>query len=496
MKTKLASLLTLLICVNTTLLANERATKKHFAKITSDPIALRDFLYRFPKGGDLHNHIDGAIYAESMIDWAAEDGKCVNINTFEILLPPCKTSDGKPAVSEVANNDAFRDDLIDAFSIRNFSPVDNTAGEHFFSTFGKFHHVAAGREGDMLNEVTIRAARQNIYYLELMQSWNMQDARASVSNSASPESADANAMQQITARTSALIDSAERRRHQLQSCDQADADDACKVEVRYIAQVIRVFPREQVRAQTQHAIQQIQSDPRVVGLNFVAPEHAAVTLRDYKWQMQMIAEESAHLPESIRNISLHAGELTLGLVAPKHLGFHVDDAINVAGAKRIGHAIDVIYDPERNKLLRQMADQEIAVEINLSSNDIILGVRGEHHPFRLFQDFKVPMTLSTDDEGVSRIDLTHEYQRAVTAFDLSYDDLKQLARNALKYAFLPGPDLFDRNDNRQFAPACRKQQPDGSDIGESCRTFLESSQKANLQWQLERQFLAFESQYR
>lgn len=496
MKTSFLLCAVICFCVSTPLLAGERATTKHLKKIAQDPVALRDFLYRFPKGGDLHNHIDGAVYAESMIDWAAADGKCVSISSYEILLPPCSAIDGRPAVSEISNDDTIRNDLIDAFSIRNFRSTDKTAGEHFFSTFSKFHHVAAGREGDMLSEVTVRAARQNIYYLELMQSWNMGNARASASELIANDSSTSELMDQITSKTMAQIDMAEQRRNQLQRCGQAGEDDACNVEVRYIAQVIRIFPREQVRAQTRHAVRQMQTDPRVVGLNFVAPENAAVTLRDYRWQMQMIAEETAHLPENLRNISLHAGELTLGLVAPEHLGYHVDDAINVAGAKRIGHAVDVIYDPQRDKLLGQMANQKIAVEINLSSNDIILGVRGKHHPFQLFQNYGVPLTLSTDDEGVSRIDLTHEYQRAVTTYDLSYADIKQLSRNALMYSFMPGESLFDKNGKGHFAQPCKKQKPDDIDIVDACQRFLESNQKAHLQWQLERRLANFEQQYK
>jgi hypothetical protein len=45
------------------------------------------------------------------------------------------------------------------------------------------------------------------------------------------------------------------------------------------------------------------------------------------------------------------------------------------------------------------------------------------------------MTLSTDDEGVSRIDLTHEYVRAVETYVLGYTDLQELVRNSLEYGF-------------------------------------------------------------
>ena len=42
----------------------------------------------------------------------------------------------------------------------------------------------------------------------------------------------------------------------------------------------------------------------------------------------------------------------------------------------------------------------------------------QDHPLPVYLQHGVPVALSTDDEGVSRIDLTHEYQRAMTTYDL------------------------------------------------------------------------------
>ncbi len=58
------------------------------------------------------------------------------------------------------------------------------------------------------------------------------------------------------------------------------------------------------------------------------------------------------------------------------------------------------------------------VEINLSSNEGILGIRATEHPFPLYRAAHVPVALSTDDEGVSRIDITHEYVRAALDYHL------------------------------------------------------------------------------
>ncbi len=138
------------------------------------------------------------------------------------------------------------------------------------------------------------------------------------------------------------------------------------------------------------------------------------------------------------NVSLHAGELTLGLVPPAALRFHVREAVDVAHARRIGHGVDVMYETDPMGLLRTMAERRVAVEINLTSNDQILGVHGAAHPFPVYRAAGVPTVLSTDDEGVERIDRTHELQRAVTEFGLDRPILVGLERNTLEYAFVAG----------------------------------------------------------
>jgi hypothetical protein len=97
----------------------------------------------------------------------------------------------------------------------------------------------------------------------------------------------------------------------------------------------------------------------------------------------------------------------------------------------------------------------------------------------------VPVALSTDDEGVSRIDLTHEYVRAAEDFHLDYATLKQLARNSLSYSFLPGESLW-------VSRACQGQSLGGSHPAAACQRLLASSEKAAAQWELERRLKAFE----
>jgi adenosine deaminase len=147
-------------------------------------------------------------------------------------------------------------------------------------------------------------------------------------------------------------------------------------------------------------------------------------------------------------------------------------------------------------LLKELVENHIMVEINLSSNQEILGVEGEQHPFPIYRQVHVPVALSTDDEGVSRIDLTHEYVRAAIDYGLSYSDLKQLARTGMEHDFLPGPSLWAAPDRFNEAVRDCSSQPLGADRPTAdCKAFLDRSQKASAQWELERRFRAFDGMW-
>jgi adenosine deaminase len=169
----------------------------------------------------------------------------------------------------------------------------------------------------------------------------------------------------------------------------------------------------------------------VVALNFVGPEDGLVARRDYTRHMQIILFLAHDVP-----VALHAGELWLGLVPPPDLTFHIREAIEIAGARRIGHGVALAFERDMEGLLAEMRARPVVVEVNLTSTDIILGVRGKDHPLPTYLAAGVPVVLSSDDAGVSRIDLTNEYMRAVLDFGLEYRALKAIARNALIYSFL------------------------------------------------------------
>jgi adenosine deaminase/adenosine deaminase CECR1 len=95
-----------------------------------------------------------------------------------------------------------------------------------------------------------------------------------------------------------------------------------------------------------------------------------------------------------------------------------------------------VHEARADQLLADLKARQVAVEINLTSNDFILGVKGEAHPVTTYLRHGVPIVLSTDDAGVSRNDLSGEYVLFASRYRPSYDTLKQVVYNSIRYAFL------------------------------------------------------------
>lgn len=436
-------------------MAQNTAVERAFATAKKNPPALRAFLYSMPKGGDLHVHLTGAVYAESMIDAAAHDPICVNTTTMSFVAAKATTRSLPPqpvcGENQMRASDALHDQelynaLINSFSMRSFVPTPGVSGhDQFFATFARFSAATAAHSGRWVDEIATRAAAQNEQYLEIMHtptlgralalsktiSWNgdVQTALASV---------DKTKLQEAVAADRKEFEGVEADREEREGCKTSTPRPACNVQVRYLFQVLRAFPEPVVFAQTLLAFELANQSPQVVGLNFVQPEDDYSSMQEYDDEMKMVGAFHALYPKV--HISLHAGELAAGLVPPDGLTFHIREAVEVAHAERIGHGVDVMYEQDPYALLQTMAKKHILVEVNLTSNDVILGIKGANHPLTSYRAAHVPFALSTDDEGVSRIDLTNEYMRAVLEQGLSYQDLKESAKNSIQYSFMSDPD--------------------------------------------------------
>ena len=163
-------------------------------------------------------------------------------------------------------------------------------------------------------------------------------------------------------------------------------------------------------------------------------------------------------------------------------------------AERIGHGVDIMHETDPLELLKEMARRNVMVEICLSSNDLILGVRGEQHPLATYIQYGVPVALATDDEGVSRSEISREFLKAAADQGLGYLQLKTMARTSLQFAFISGGSLW--SDPHKFTPVaqCITDVATLKLTSADCQQFLAGSEKAKLQWKLEEQLRAFEGQ--
>ena len=491
------------------------------------------FLRNMPKGADLHMHLSGAIYAETFIAEAARQGLCVTAiapakpatpqfqDALKFSAPlsnkPGSCAAGSVPAASVATNQPLYDALIDAFSMRTFVPKSGIDGhDQFFSPFARFSGLKDDG-GEWLNEVATRAANQNEQYLEIMQTPSFGHAAGLAAKIGWPAGAEqqisreqlASLRDQFLAaglRDEVPVDIAEfakakSDRNNIEHCP-ATPDltqhNACAVTIHWLYQVLRGYAPAQVFAQTLLGFEVASQDPDVVGINFVMPEDGYLSMRDYHLQMLMLDYLHSVYPQV--HISLHAGELAPGMVPPEGLTFHIREAIELGHAERIGHGVDVGDELDATGLLREMAKKQIMVEINLTSNDVILGIKGDQHPLHAYMAAHVPTALSTDDEGVSRIDLTHEYVRAVEEQGLDYADLKRSARTSLEHSFLQGTSLYQApirwNWGQNFThrqSACSAAITADSTPTDDCQHLLNSSEKARAQFELERRFALFEA---
>lgn len=472
-------------------IAGPAAAAPDLAKMSAGELAA--FLRAFPKGGELHNHLGGSTPAEYLIAWAVEDGLCIDAAELAIRTG-CSAEGVKPAAAFVAD-EANRSALIDSLTVRKPGFRDRSGHDQFFTAFAR-RATLPRRGGDALAEVLDGLARQNTYYSELMVSPQIVAARglgarvgwrgdAARTRAALSEAGLEGLVPAVRAETDALT----ARARAVMRCDTPAPAPGCQVTVRFLVQAIRQGPPEQTMAQLQLGVAVVAADTRWVGLQLVAPEDHPDSVRHYDTHMAILAE----LTDRGRStpVALHAGEVTHTIVAPDQLRDHVTKAVRVAGARRIGHGVGLPNEDAAEAMAVEMAARGIAIEVNPISNQAILEVEPEVHPYAWFRKRRVPVTISTDDSGILRSDLTADYVLAVRT-GATYADLKTAARNGIAFSFLPGEGLWrDPNVYRKPAKACAGQVGNAEPKG-ACATLVAGSDKAREQWRHERLLKMFE----
>src|SRR6202140_4965553 len=273
-------LLIIVCCAGTTLAQSgasaEQRTARHFESIRRQPSLQLAFLREMPKGGDLHVHLSGALYAENLIDYAASDNLCVDRTASILIAPPCDDScekyTSKPAIRCAYGDHVLYNSIVDAWSMRNWEPGEGSGHDHFFASFDKFSLATHNHIGDALAEAASRAAEDHLQYLELMHTadsvqsgqlgaklgWDDDFARMR-------EKLLAGGLKDIVTATSKRLDDDESKMRSVLKCGTPEANPGCGVRVRYLYQVLRGLPREMVFAEILLGFELAQADSRFVG---------------------------------------------------------------------------------------------------------------------------------------------------------------------------------------------------------------------------------------
>jgi len=187
------------------------------------------------------------------------------------------------------------------------------------------------------------------------------------------------------------------------------------VEVRWILDAVRQFGADHVMRVAELAAE--RREQGVVALGIGGSEQ--------RGPAEWFTEAFAFAGRSGLHLVAHAGES----MGPESIRAALD-----LGGERIGHGIAAARD---EGLMRELRDRNIPLEVCITSN-LVTGVvkRLEEHPVRTLFDAGVPITLNTDDPAMFRCTLVDEYRLAARHFGFSESELKLVAENGFRYAFI------------------------------------------------------------
>ncbi|MEM1436384.1 MAG: adenosine deaminase [Pseudomonadota bacterium] len=393
-------------------------------KASAEPDEMYRFLYAMPKGGDLHNHITGSVLSE----WYYEEGLAAAQNGYRYFtkvridncqytpgpgpvsyyllyrtmtavehaaLSECEQGEYKP-LAELSDDERKR--WLNSIRLDKVFEGRNEFFESHWSRIGSL-----GSNPFLVAEIIVRNMKafgaEGLMYLE---------AQVPLFGFKSPTGE--------PIEPQAVLEIYQRR------VQQPDAV-ASGVTVRFQVSLLRFLPNAEQALEVMYKL--AAANEQLVAVNMVGREDND---KGYPLRFLSTLRKLRQKHHSVK-LSIHAGEVD----EPNE---HVRDTL-LLGADRIDHGVNLITDPDTLLLFRH---GPYLVEINLISN-LLLEYVSEYtqHPFPEYLRIGVPVALSTDDRGMWDSTMTDEFYVAVTEFNLSWDEVKQLSHNSLKYSFLEEP---------------------------------------------------------
>jgi len=393
-------------------------------KATATPDQLYRFLYAMPKGGDLHNHLTGAVRSEWFWDAALAQETRGYVYYTRVRIGNCapyghdEFGPGKALLlfKNIQGSSFAKLDGCGKSEFKRLQDLDPREKEAWLNSLrldqpyegrDEFFNAIWDRLNEMLRnpflicDILLRNmqafGQEGVVYLE-----TQQGAEGAVKPDGSAYS-----VEEVVTLYRRLLASPQAR--------------ATGVEVRFQNALLRFTPDAEQRLRDLYAITDRYRD-LYVGVNMVGREDND---KGYPLRFLPVLRELRHKYPDI-NLSIHAGEVD-------EPNYHVRDTL-LLGAQRIGHGVNLITDPDT---MVRMRYGPFLVEINLISNLLLEYVKDySQHPFPEYLRTGIPVALSTDDRGMWDSNMSDEFFVAVKEFNLSWEEIIRLGRNSLQYSFL------------------------------------------------------------
>jgi adenosine deaminase CECR1 len=381
-------------------------------------------LYHMPKGGDLHNHLSGSTYSEWMYDLALEQRErgyvyyskvrienCVDYggdaygrDPYHLMFRNIMATDYEQLSDCEKSEFKLLDDLSDKEkaawmdSIRLDKPWEGR--DEFFGTHWSRMNALGWNPWFQAETLYLNMRAfgdEGLSYLE---------TQVSVHGMRQPDGTPIDQEEVV-----------DILRERLAAADAR----ATGVTVRFQISVLRFLPNAEEILRDVYKFVHDHSD-LFVAVNMVGREDND---KGYPLRFLDTYREMRRQYSGVK-LSIHAGEVD----EPND---HVRDTL-LLGADRIGHGNNLITDDDTMRLMRH---GPYLIEINLISNLLLSYVSDySEHPFPEYLRTGIPVALSTDDRGMWDSTMTDEFFVAVKEFNLSWDEIRQLSRNSLQYAFV------------------------------------------------------------
>ncbi|CAN1522263.1 Adenosine/AMP deaminase domain containing protein [Flavobacteriaceae bacterium] len=432
-----------------------QTAETYFEKIRNNEAELTAFFSQMPKGGDLHHHYSGSIYAEPLLAHAIAEDFYLNTQTMTVSQEKQSGSDWIlfSTLQKNGELDIYKQKIMQKWSVKDYNNVDYPSDKLFFESFMKFEPAIKDNFGTGLLELKNRAIKENVSYIETQLSTipcaiktddlNKYNLHLRKMMAIKNEKA---VMQSLDSLYTIFIQKeAKKYASDFNTNFVAKMHNDLKIDdnqfsMRYQNFVLRFMEPVDLFKNLVVAFISADSSPLMAGVNIVSPEDGETSMKDYGLHMLMFKYCHSRFPKV--KYTMHAGELTLGLVRPEELSWHINAAVYTAGANRIGHGVDMAYEEKSYDLMRYMVKNNIPIEINLASNEFILKVKENRHPILLYKEFGVPIVISTDDAGILRTNMTEQYVLLAKRYKtISYTDIKQFVYNSINYSFIQDPEV-------------------------------------------------------